>query len=82
MFRPTPESIILQVEQNASPNKADTVLTWPEGNARLAHHLQKYVAGKSLKNHLYNIKRRKQSHCHRFDNKTKTSTTITADKIC
>jgi hypothetical protein len=56
MFRPTPESIILQVEQNASPNKADTVLTWPEGNARLAHHLQKYVAGKSLKNHLYNIK--------------------------
>jgi hypothetical protein len=36
-------------KQNASPNKADTVLTWPEGNARLAHHLQKYVAGKSLK---------------------------------
>jgi hypothetical protein len=52
LFRPTPESIILQVEkQNASPNKADNRTYLPEGNARLAHHLQKYVAGKSLKNH-------------------------------
>lgn len=70
-------------KQNASPNKADTVLTWPEGNARLAHHLQKYVAGKSLKNHLvYNIKiEENKAVATVFDNKTKTSTTITADKI-
>lgn len=70
-------------KQNASPNKADIVLTWPEGNARLAHHLQKYVAGKSLKNHLvYNIKiEGNKAIASIFDNKTKTATTITADKI-
>ncbi|AWG20866.1 twin-arginine translocation pathway signal protein [Flavobacterium faecale] len=70
-------------KQNSSPNKGDTVLTWPEGNARLAQHLQKYVVGKSLKNHLvYNIKiDGNKAVATVFDNKTKTSTTITADKI-
>lgn len=70
-------------KQNASPDKGDTVLTWPEGNARLAQHLQKYVVGKSLKNHLvYTIKiDGNKAVATVFDNKTKTSTTITADKI-
>ena len=70
-------------KQNTSPDKSDTVLTWPEGNARLAQHLQKYVVGKSLKNHLmYNIKiEDNKAVATVFDNKTKTSTTITADKI-
>jgi protoporphyrinogen oxidase len=70
-------------KQNASENKQDTVLTWPEGNSRLAHHLQKYVKGKSLKNHLaFQIEiSNNKAVANVFDNKTKTSTTITADKI-
>lgn len=70
-------------KQNASENKQDTVLTWPEGNARLAHHLQKYVKGKSLKNHLvFEIKIDKNKAVAKvFDNKTKTTITIIADKI-
>lgn len=34
-----------------APGK-DSVLTWPEGNARLASHLKKYSDGKTLKKHL------------------------------
>lgn len=30
----------------------DSVLTWPEGNGRLTHHLKKYAEGKTLNNHL------------------------------
>ena len=70
-------------KQNASENKQDTVLTWPEGNSRLANHLQKYVKGKSLKNHLVfqiQIKNNK-AVAKVFDNKTKTTIAITADKI-
>ncbi|WP_255308119.1 NAD(P)/FAD-dependent oxidoreductase [Flavobacterium crassostreae] len=68
---------------NASQNKADTVLTWPEGNARLAQHLQKYVTDKCLKNHLvYNIKiHDNKAVATVFDNISKTSTTIIANKI-
>ncbi|WP_348824669.1 NAD(P)/FAD-dependent oxidoreductase [Flavobacterium aestuarii] len=70
-------------KQNASENKQDTVLTWPEGNSRLAHHLHKYVKGKSLKNHLvYQIESNNNKAVAKvFDNKTKTSIAITADKI-
>ncbi|WP_348800175.1 NAD(P)/FAD-dependent oxidoreductase [Flavobacterium adhaerens] len=70
-------------KQNASEDKQDTVLTWPEGNARLAHHLQKYVSDKSLKNHLvYQIEiSNNKAVAKVFDNKTKTSISITADKI-
>lgn len=39
-------------KHDSTPNGADTVLTWPEGNARLAQHLKKYVKGKSLQSHL------------------------------
>ncbi|MEL1242366.1 flavin monoamine oxidase family protein [Flavobacterium flavipallidum] len=70
-------------KQNASQNHQDTVLTWPEGNARLAHHLQKYVKDKSLKNHLvYALEIKNDKAVAKvFDNKTKISITITADKI-
>jgi protoporphyrinogen oxidase len=70
-------------KQNASENKQDTVLTWPEGNSRLAHHLQKYVKGKSLKNHLvFQIEiDNNKAVAKVFDNKTKTTIAITADKI-
>ncbi len=44
-------------KQDSAPGSRDTVLTWPEGNARLAFHLKKYTAGKVLKNHLvYEVK--------------------------
>jgi len=39
-------------KQDATQDGKDNVLTWPEGNARLAHHLKKYTANKTLKNHL------------------------------
>jgi len=70
-------------KQNVSEDKQDTVLTWPEGNSRLAHHLQKYVKEKSLKNHLvFQVEiSNNKAIANVFDNKTKTSTTITADKI-
>lgn len=70
-------------KQNTSENKQDTVLTWPEGNSRLAHHLQKYVKGKSLKNHLvFEIETNNNKAVAKvFDNNTKTSIAITSDKI-
>lgn len=70
-------------KQNASADKQDTVLTWPEGNSRLAHHLQKYVKGKSLKNHLvFQIENNNNKAVAKvFDNTTKTTIAIKADKI-
>jgi len=70
-------------KQNASENKQDTVLTWPEGNSRLANHLQKYVKGKSLKNHLvFKIENSNDKVIAKvFDNKTKTTIAIKADKV-
>ncbi|MEM0577746.1 FAD-dependent oxidoreductase [Flavobacterium polysaccharolyticum] len=70
-------------KQNASEDHQDSVLTWPEGNSRLANHLKKYVKGKSLKNHLvFEI----ENDIHKavakvFDNETKTTIAITAKKI-
>ncbi|MBG6187038.1 NAD(P)-binding protein [Flavobacterium sp. CAN_S2] len=44
-------------KQDSTQDNKDNVLTWPEGNARLAHHLQKYAENKTLKNHLvYEVK--------------------------
>jgi hypothetical protein len=44
-------------KQDSTQDNKDNVLTWPEGNARLAHHLQKYAENKTLKNHLvYDVK--------------------------
>ncbi|HLN96229.1 MAG TPA: NAD(P)-binding protein [Flavobacterium sp.] len=39
-------------KHNSGRENSDTVLTWPEGNARLATHLSRYVVGKTLKRHL------------------------------
>lgn len=70
-------------KQDATPDKKDNVLTWPEGNARLAHHLKKYSEGKTLKNHLVyeavivNDKVRVKV----FDNVAKISVEIIADQV-
>ncbi|WP_282787015.1 NAD(P)/FAD-dependent oxidoreductase [Flavobacterium croceum] len=70
-------------KQNSSHEKTETVLTWPEGNARLAHHLKKYSTEKTLKNHLvYEVKiKNDKAVALVFDDKTKTSIEIIADKI-
>jgi NAD(P)-binding Rossmann-like domain len=61
----------------------DTVLTWPEGNARLAQHLKIYGESRTLKNYLVyevNIDNDKVI-VKAFDNQNKTSVEIIADKI-
>lgn len=70
-------------KQDATPEKLDSVLTWPEGNARLAHHLKKFSEGKSLKNHLaYEVKtRNNKAVALVFDDENKASIEIIADKI-
>ncbi|MCB6231254.1 NAD(P)-binding protein [Flavobacterium psychrophilum] len=70
-------------KQDATKDKKDTVLTWPEGNARLAHHLQKYTKNKSLKNHLvYELEiKNHKVHCKTYDALSKTSITITANQV-
>ena len=70
-------------KQNSSKQKNETVLTWPEGNARLAHHLKKYAEGKSLKNHLVYevIVKEGKAIAKVFDNNQKTSFEIIADTI-
>jgi hypothetical protein len=62
LFRPTPESIILQVESKMrAQTKPIPYLLGPK-ETRLAHHLQKNMAGKSLKIICVQILKRKQSH--------------------
>lgn len=70
-------------KQNASEEKSDSVLTWPEGNSRLTTHLKKYVRDKSLKNHLvYEVEINKnQVSVKAFDNNSKTSVEIIADRV-
>ncbi|MCG2610074.1 NAD(P)-binding protein [Flavobacterium sp. SM15] len=61
----------------------DNVLTWPEGNARLATHLKKYSEKKALKNHLvYSVQvQNDKVHVLVFDEKKNSSKTIIADKV-
>lgn len=70
-------------KQDASVEKTDSVLTWPEGNARLAHHLKKYTEQKALRNHLvYEVKIEKDKvMVTAFDDVKKTSIEIIADKV-
>ena len=70
-------------KQNSTQDKNDNVLTWPEGNARLTHHLKKYSKGKTLQNHLvYEVKiENGKAVALVFDDKTKISIEIIADKI-
>lgn len=70
-------------KQNISKNKSESVLNWPEGNARLSSHLQPYSDGKTLKNHLaFDIKIVEDNVVSTiFDNKTNTTTCINSKKI-
>lgn len=70
-------------KQDAAVEKSDSVLTWPEGNARLAHHLKKYTAQKTLKNHLvYEVKIEKEKVVvQAFDDVNKSSIEIIADSV-
>jgi hypothetical protein len=64
-------------------NTKDNVLTWPEGNARLAHHLKKYAEGKTMQNCLaYKAAVRDgKAVVTAFDDVKKESVEIIADKI-
>jgi hypothetical protein len=70
-------------KQDATSDKKDSVLTWPEGNARLAQHLKKYTENKSLQKHLvYDIKIENNIVVvHAFDDNKKVSVAIIADKV-
>ncbi|ESU21715.1 putative twin-arginine translocation pathway signal protein [Flavobacterium cauense R2A-7] len=70
-------------KHNATSDGKENVLTWPEGNARLASHLKKYSEGKTLKNHLaYEVKiEGNKTVVHAFDDMKKESVEIIADKV-
>lgn len=70
-------------KQDSVLEKNDSVLTWPEGNARLAHHLQKYADQKTLKNHLvYDVKTENNKvFVKAFDDVKKISVEIIANKV-
>ena len=70
-------------KQDATPDGKDNVLTWPEGNARLAHHLQKYAANKTLKKHLvYEVKTKDEKVIATvFDAEKKETIEVIADKV-
>jgi hypothetical protein len=70
-------------KQDSSSDKKDNVLTWPEGNSRLAHHLMQYAKDKTLKKHLvYEINLEDNKVVAKaFDDATKTSVEIIANKV-
>jgi hypothetical protein len=70
-------------KQNSTLDKNDNVLTWPEGNARLANHLKKYSKGKTLQNHLvYDVKiKNNKVVVLVFDDKSKISVEIVTEKL-
>jgi hypothetical protein len=70
-------------KQDSTQDNKDNVLTWPEGNARLAHHLQKYAENKTLKNHLvYGVKSIDGKVVATvFDAEKKLTAEIIADKV-
>ncbi|TRW26393.1 twin-arginine translocation pathway signal protein [Flavobacterium zepuense] len=69
-------------KHNAGDTK-DNVLTWPEGNARLAHHLKKYTQGKTLLNYLaFDIDVSDDNVIvTAFDSDKQETVTITAQKV-
>lgn len=70
-------------KQDSTQDNKENVLTWPEGNARLAHHLQKYAENKTLKNHLvYDVKSIDGKVVATvFDAEKKVTIEIIADKV-
>lgn len=61
----------------------NTVLTWPEGNARLVKHLKSYVESKVLTNNLvYDIKNNSNGvKAFVFDSKNNESVIFSAEKV-
>lgn len=70
-------------KQDATPDGKDNVLTWAEGNARLAYHLKKYAENKTLKKHLvYDVKTKDEKVVATvFDADKKETIEIIADKV-
>ena len=70
-------------KHDAAADKKENVLTWPEGNSRLAAHLKKYTSGKSLKNHLvYEVTNSADKvSVKAFDADKKTTVEIIADRV-
>jgi phytoene dehydrogenase-like protein len=70
-------------KQDATQDGKDNVLSWPEGNARLAHHLKRYAENKTLKNHLvYDVKTKNGKVIATvFDAEKKVTIEINADKV-
>ncbi len=70
-------------KQDVTSDKIESVLTWPEGNARLTSHLKRYSKDKALKNHLvYELKiENNKVIAKTFDDHKKTTVAIVADKV-
>nr|WP_309756664.1 NAD(P)-binding protein [Flavobacterium sp.] len=70
-------------KKDTAPDGNDTVLTWPEGNARLASHLKKHTHSKTLTNHIvFDIKiENNKVIAAVYDAQNQTSLEIIADKV-
>lgn len=69
-------------KNNWSKRYKDQVFTWPEGNARLAHHFSKYTEGKNLSGHLvFDVMINDKVEVLNFDNTHKKTKKIIADKV-
>lgn len=70
-------------KHDATADKKENVLTWAEGNARLASHLKKYTDQKIVKKHLvYQVETRNDTVAvTAFDNEKQESVTIIADRV-
>jgi phytoene dehydrogenase-like protein len=70
-------------KHNAGDAYKENVLTWPEGNSRLAFHLKKYAEGKTLVNHIaFEITAANgRVKVKAFDADKKETITITAQKV-
>ncbi len=70
-------------KNNWATNRNDQVFTWPEGNARLAKHLSKFIGNNHLKNHLvYDVNSDKDNvEVLVYDNQLKISKKILAEKV-
>lgn len=70
-------------KHNATKEKTENVLTWPEGNARLTKHLKKYSKDKIVANHLvYEVGIKEQNVIvNVYDNLKNESIAIIAQKV-
>lgn len=69
-------------KNNWANNREDQVFTWPEGNARLTKHLSEFSKNKTLSNHLvFDVKWNDNVEVLVFDNQTKKSKKIVAEKV-